>query len=515
MSRDTVLRRGGRKGAGGDEQGQQKEKFTSGSEANASADSGRKKRKDKKNTRDAEVSVEDAFTALQRAAREPFTADESVIAKVDDATVKFDCSSGGDGELVMEGLPPGKTQPGTLYGHRGWVFGNESEEGGVVEGKEAKEGGEKDKRGSPRASKSRGGAGKSQPAVRTGVGPKRVKAGRQKDEFALSDDDGGGGSDDSKAKSSRAKRRGRVRRASGGKGGQQGQKRKPTVEDAVASDSDISRPHTPVHTMFSALFMTDSSSAPAAPTAASSSASCRPAASDSAESDSRRRCPRDARRWLRMALAIVILGSACCVSTAQGTWSTAQLSVARCCLAATSVGNVAIFAGGALFSPYGHLNVVDLYNSASGTWSTAQLSVARSGLAATSVGNVAIFAGGQTGNCSLTLFVEGLLVWLMRVVDGVMFACLRRWGLLFVVYVVEEVAVSLGSLQIVDVPMLLTCTTVHRAHGRLRSSVWRAFRLQRHPLGTWPSSRGVTQVIAVSRCLLRGCCLGRCVWAMV
>ncbi len=45
-------------------------------------------------------------------------------------------------------------------------------------------------------------------------------------------------------------------------------------------------------------------------------------------------------------------------------------------------------------------NAVDLYNSASGTWSTDQLSVARGSLAATSVGNVAIFAGGL-GNCSL------------------------------------------------------------------------------------------------------------------
>jgi hypothetical protein len=94
------------------------------------------------------------------------------------------------------------------------------------------------------------------------------------------------------------------------------------------------------------------------------------AAADSAESDSRRRCPRDARRWLRMALAVVMLGSACCVSTVQGTWSTAQLSVARYRLAATSVGNVAIF------------------------------------------------AGGQIGNCSLTLFDEGLLFGLMRVGDG-------------------------------------------------------------------------------------------------
>ena len=46
------------------------------------------------------------------------------------------------------------------------------------------------------------------------------------------------------------------------------------------------------------------------------------------------------------------------------------------------------------------LNAVDLYNSASGTWSTAQLSVARYELEATSVGNVAFFAGGFTGNCS-------------------------------------------------------------------------------------------------------------------
>jgi hypothetical protein len=69
---------------------------------------------------------------------------------------------------------------------------------------------------------------------------------------------------------------------------------------------------------------------------------------------------------------------------------------------------------------------VDLYNSASGTWSTAQLSVGRWVLAATSVGNVAIFAGGAEGNCSLTLFVEGLLFRVMRVGDGVTFACLRR-----------------------------------------------------------------------------------------
>ena len=89
----------------------------------------------------------------------------------------------------------------------------------------------------------------------------------------------------------------------------------------------------------------------------------------------------------------------------------------------------------------GGSNIFDLYNSASGAWSTAQLSVARVVFAATSVGNVAIFAGGYTGNCSLTLFVEGLLFGLMRVGDGVTFACLRRAACCFVVYAVREVAV--------------------------------------------------------------------------
>ena len=129
-------------------------------------------------------------------------------------------------------------------------------------------------------------------------------------------------------------------------------------------------------------------------------------------------------------------------NSASGTWSTAQLSVARRDFSATSVGNVAIFAGGStgnssvpshfevlLFGllwvrdaclrhvawcclclrcsslPFTrataasvHFNAVDMYNSASVTWSTAQLSVARYGHAAASVGNVAIFAGGQTSN---------------------------------------------------------------------------------------------------------------------
>jgi hypothetical protein len=52
-------------------------------------------------------------------------------------------------------------------------------------------------------------------------------------------------------------------------------------------------------------------------------------------------------------------------------------------------------------------NAVDLYNSATGTWSTAQLSVARYYFAAASAGNVALFAGGVTEAGGALLCWEG------------------------------------------------------------------------------------------------------------
>ncbi len=59
-----------------------------------------------------------------------------------------------------------------------------------------------------------------------------------------------------------------------------------------------------------------------------------------------------------------------------------------------------------------HSNVVDLYDSGTGQWSTARLSLARSDLSATSVGTVAMFAGGWTGKLLRIVFVccEGLLI---------------------------------------------------------------------------------------------------------
>ena len=84
----------------------------------------------------------------------------------------------------------------------------------------------------------------------------------------------------------------------------------------------------------------------------------------------------------------------------------------------------------------GPSNATDLYNGASGTWSTAQLSVARRELAATSVGNLAIFAGGWDGNCSVTLFVEGLLVWVDACGRWCDVCVIEARGLLLVVFCV-------------------------------------------------------------------------------
>ena len=50
-------------------------------------------------------------------------------------------------------------------------------------------------------------------------------------------------------------------------------------------------------------------------------------------------------------------------------------------------------------------NVVDLYDSGTGRWSTAQLSQARCCLSATSVGTVAIFAGGEISYSKLLRIV--------------------------------------------------------------------------------------------------------------
>jgi hypothetical protein len=58
-----------------------------------------------------------------------------------------------------------------------------------------------------------------------------------------------------------------------------------------------------------------------------------------------------------------------------------------------------------------YFNVVDLYNLATGEWSTAQLSVARALFAATSVRNVALFAGGSGKGALLYRGWKGGEIW--------------------------------------------------------------------------------------------------------
>ena len=86
-----------------------------------------------------------------------------------------------------------------------------------------------------------------------------------------------------------------------------------------------------------------------------------------------------------------------------GLWSKELLSVARDSLAATSVGDLAIFAGGGTLNGVGSA-AIDVYNVTSKVWlPPLQLKGgARLGLAAATVGNLAIFAGG--GGCCCCCF---------------------------------------------------------------------------------------------------------------
>ncbi len=90
-----------------------------------------------------------------------------------------------------------------------------------------------------------------------------------------------------------------------------------------------------------------------------------------------------------------------------GSWSTATLSQARFGPAATSVGNLAIFAGGAYGSYASGSSAVDIYNAATGRWSTSTLPQGLAGMAATSVGQEAIFAGGAAYSSTTLQFGNG------------------------------------------------------------------------------------------------------------
>ena len=121
---------------------------------------------------------------------------------------------------------------------------------------------------------------------------------------------------------------------------------------------------------------------------------------------------------------------------------------------------------------------VDLYNVDTGAWTTARLSVARYNLAAASVGNVAVFAGGTIG------------LWLrddasqrgLRMFNFDVFVCVLEMccAVARLVIAPEDVAVFSCTLLQVVCLMLLTCTTTLQGRGPQPSSAWRALVLRQH-----------------------------------
>jgi hypothetical protein len=84
--------------------------------------------------------------------------------------------------------------------------------------------------------------------------------------------------------------------------------------------------------------------------------------------------------------------------TAANAWTTDALSQRRRYVSAASVGSLALFGGGYAYDPDTdtafYTTAVDLYDSVSRTWTTAALSQPRANLAAVTAGDFALFGGG-------------------------------------------------------------------------------------------------------------------------
>ena len=83
------------------------------------------------------------------------------------------------------------------------------------------------------------------------------------------------------------------------------------------------------------------------------------------------------------------------------TWSTSDVSLARCLMSATSVGNLVFFGGGFVrtgTSPswvYGVTTLVDIYDMSTNSWTTTNLALARYSPVAVTAGPYALFLGGM------------------------------------------------------------------------------------------------------------------------
>jgi len=98
-------------------------------------------------------------------------------------------------------------------------------------------------------------------------------------------------------------------------------------------------------------------------------------------------------------------------NSTSGGWTSSSLCKPRSYLAATTVGEYAIFAGGSFdrVNPTGVPDAtVDIYNGATGEWTCNfnGLSIGRKSLAATSLSTKAFFAGGVDVNLALSKVVD-------------------------------------------------------------------------------------------------------------
>ncbi len=92
-----------------------------------------------------------------------------------------------------------------------------------------------------------------------------------------------------------------------------------------------------------------------------------------------------------------------------GIWTVANLSVPRSHLAATTVGEIAFFGGGQDYYGEVFYSTVDIFNITSGKWIISNLSIGRSWLAATTLNNqYAIFAGGTNLTAEFEFYIPGM-----------------------------------------------------------------------------------------------------------
>jgi hypothetical protein len=85
--------------------------------------------------------------------------------------------------------------------------------------------------------------------------------------------------------------------------------------------------------------------------------------------------------------------------TTTKSWSTAELSVARCAISGIAAGNKIFFGGGEIGDGSSKVNTVDIYDASNNTWSVAALSEPGTTMATATAGNKVFFASGY-GNAS-------------------------------------------------------------------------------------------------------------------